>query len=395
MVYHMDNYDAGQKKAYVISATTTGLVFSTVTYGMRLQSRRLITKRLYHEDWWMLAGLLCSYGIAAMTFWGFDFGLGEHEATILARPDANEIIKGALLSVWIIQRLYPPAHLLIKTSIIIFYVRIFRTRCFRRVAWAVWVYTFLWSIQAQVASLLECQPPAYFYDRNIEGGSCVPDPLINISLTESVLNTLGDLAIFIMPMPMLKHLHVNERKRAALYAIFAVGLFVNIISVIRWVSLLGTAEDITSSLPTASVWTYLEVSMAITCGNLPLLAPLFGSIFKRRNGSSNKRYKYNQHPSSRSQPKVARNPSIPGQQSGIIYPEEFALNNRSEEALAQTYVHTRPRSSDSQQILVRDEVIVSYEEPQRSPSPQQVPDPGSSRPHISTPAPTYSSRAWA
>lgn len=103
-------------------------------------------------------------------------------------------------------------------------MRIFRTRNFKRVAWAVWAYTLLWSIQAQLASLLECSPPTFFYDRTIKGGHCVPNPLINISLTESVLNTLGDLIIFLMPMPMLKHLHVDNRKKQALYGIFAVGL---------------------------------------------------------------------------------------------------------------------------------------------------------------------------
>jgi hypothetical protein len=120
--------------------------------------------------------------------------------------------------------LYPVAHFSIKTSIIFFYMRMFRTTGFIRVAWVIWVYTLLWAIQAQLASLLECLPPTYFYDKDIPGGHCVPNPLINISLTESVLNSVGDFAIFIMPMPMLRHLHINQQKKLALYGIFAVGL---------------------------------------------------------------------------------------------------------------------------------------------------------------------------
>lgn len=70
MVYHIDTFEPNQKRAYVISTTVLGVFFSTVTFGLRLLARRLVSKTLHHEDWWMLAGLITSYGIGAMSIWG-------------------------------------------------------------------------------------------------------------------------------------------------------------------------------------------------------------------------------------------------------------------------------------------------------------------------------------
>jgi hypothetical protein len=66
----MDNFDAGQKQAYVIAGCSIGLVLSTLTLVLRFQSRRMTTGKFYSEDWWMVFGWLCGTGIGAMTFWG-------------------------------------------------------------------------------------------------------------------------------------------------------------------------------------------------------------------------------------------------------------------------------------------------------------------------------------
>ncbi|KAK7736693.1 hypothetical protein SLS53_006902 [Cytospora paraplurivora] len=50
-------------------------------------------------------------------------------------------------------------------------------------------------------------------------------------------------------------------------------------SIVRWVALLGTKSDITWNQVEAGVWTYLEISIGITCANLPLLLPLVRSWF--------------------------------------------------------------------------------------------------------------------
>lgn len=50
-------------------------------------------------------------------------------------------------------------------------------------------------------------------------------------------------------------------------------------SIVRWVAILGTRSDLTWNQVEAGVWTYLEISIGITCANLPLLLPLVRSWF--------------------------------------------------------------------------------------------------------------------
>lgn len=50
-------------------------------------------------------------------------------------------------------------------------------------------------------------------------------------------------------------------------------------SFVRWVALLTTGSDLTFNQVEAGVWTYLEITIGITCGNLPLLLPLVRSWF--------------------------------------------------------------------------------------------------------------------
>lgn len=105
-----------------------------------------------------------------------------------------------------------------------FYVRIFPTRGIKASGWVIWIYTLLWLIGIWLATLFECHPVSYFWDKTIEGGRCIANPLITIGLTAGVLSCIGDMFIFAMPIPVVLGLNINKRKKVALAAIFAVGL---------------------------------------------------------------------------------------------------------------------------------------------------------------------------
>jgi hypothetical protein len=120
------------------------------------------------------------------------------------------------------QRFQPPTIFCIKTSIIIFYAKIFVVRFFRKLAWGIWIYTLLWTIEAFLASLFECTPISYFWDKN-QQGHCVPNPLITIGLTNGVLSAVGDVFILMMPLPVLLTLQIDQRKKWVLAGIFTLG----------------------------------------------------------------------------------------------------------------------------------------------------------------------------
>lgn len=147
------------------------------------------------------------------------------------------------------QRLQPINIFCIKTSIILFYIRIFDTPRFKLVAFIVWIYTLLLAISIWFATLFECRPISFFWDKDQDGGVCVNNPLITIGLTSGVLSCVGDIVIFLMPIPALSKLRLEPKKKGGLIAIFLLGLSVVCTSFIRWVALLGIDANITGEQP--------------------------------------------------------------------------------------------------------------------------------------------------
>ncbi|KAL9625282.1 MAG: hypothetical protein Q9160_000684 [Pyrenula sp. 1 TL-2023] len=89
-------------------------------------------------------------------------------------------------------------------------------------------------------------------------------------------------------MPVLKTLHLPRRQRIGLIAIFAVGFFVCITSILRLHALytISISEDVTWDNVGAGAWSSLEVNVAVICACLPMLKPLIVHIFPRLLGST-------------------------------------------------------------------------------------------------------------
>ncbi|KAK3935108.1 hypothetical protein QBC46DRAFT_424080 [Diplogelasinospora grovesii] len=284
MGFELDNFTSHQRQEYVLAAVVIGLVLSNLSFALRVWARILIIKNLRAEDWWMLAGLLLSYATAGCMLYGLTTGLGQPVNT-LSEPQQ----RGFLLSLWVTQKFQPPTIFCIKTSIILFNASIFQNRTFRIVSWVVWGQTLVWMIAVEFGTAFQCSPPSYFWDKQQEG-TCLPGTLLTIGLTSSVLSCVGDIVIFLMPIPALARLRVDRRTKVGLIGIFTLGLFVVCTSIIRWVAVLGAPRDgFNSNQVEVGIWTYFEMSIGITCGNLPFLAPLFGCVGPRRKSSARTR----------------------------------------------------------------------------------------------------------
>ncbi|KAI9743889.1 MAG: hypothetical protein M1818_002623 [Claussenomyces sp. TS43310] len=134
--------------------------------------------------------------------------------------------------------------------------------------------------------MLQCLPISYFWDKT-QPGRCLPNALITIGLTNGVLSFVGDLAILLLPLPMIWKLHINRKNKIAVSGMFMLGGLVCVISILRFIALANIdTKDITFTQVDPGVWTYTELGVGIICGNLPLLRPLFGSFFRSKDGSS-------------------------------------------------------------------------------------------------------------
>jgi hypothetical protein len=127
-----------------------------------------------------------------------------------------------LQSLFILQRGNPPCLLCVKSSILVLYVRLFRTQTFKRVAFGVWLFTLGWAISAFFSNVFQCTPVSYFWNKN-QPGTCIPNALITIGMTNGVLSFVGDLAILCLPLPMVWKLQIDKKRKLALIGMFLLG----------------------------------------------------------------------------------------------------------------------------------------------------------------------------
>ncbi|KAL8953746.1 MAG: hypothetical protein Q9222_000428 [Ikaeria aurantiellina] len=177
---------------------------------------------------------------------------------------------------------WPVAQSTTKISILLFYVHLFPTKPFRVAAYSMIVVVSAWGIQQILASLFLCNPISFNWNGSIQG-SC-GDVAANC-LAGAGINTLTDIIILILPMPIIWRLHVPLRQKVMLSLIFGLGSLICIISIIRLRTLFyyTTAPMMNppydadgphdNSLPI--LYTIIESSLGVICACIIIMKPIF------------------------------------------------------------------------------------------------------------------------
>ena len=108
-----------------------------------------------------------------------------------------------------------------KVSILLQYLRIFTTKQFRVSCWALLGFVAVYSTWTFFASIFECMPVAYFWDKTIKGGHCMNE--YAVWFTNAGVNIVTDFAIIILPMPVLRSLNLPLKQKRALMLVFTLG----------------------------------------------------------------------------------------------------------------------------------------------------------------------------
>ncbi|KAF9883847.1 hypothetical protein FE257_002738 [Aspergillus nanangensis] len=107
----------------------------------------------------------------------------------------------------------------------------------------------------------------------ITGGPCSPlqagttKCLMNVALSQAVLNIASDLAVVAVPIPTILNLHLSVKQKVTIGGILALGSAVVVCSVVRlpYVLLLDKTPDVTYTEAILGVWSIVEVNLGIIC----------------------------------------------------------------------------------------------------------------------------------
>lgn len=117
--------------------------------------------------------------------------------------------------------LYVISAPLIKLSIILFYRRIFG------MTYSIWFCVFLtvgYFVSGIIAFLVCCRPVSYYWTQftKPEGGKCVYD-LYNFYISYAGVNVVTDVAILLVPMPIVWSLQMRRAQKLLVCGILLIG----------------------------------------------------------------------------------------------------------------------------------------------------------------------------
>ncbi|KAI1491996.1 hypothetical protein F5X96DRAFT_692524 [Biscogniauxia mediterranea] len=225
--------------------------------------------------------------------------------------------------------LYIAALGITKISILLFYLKLFPKRSFRICTWVLITANIIYALTYIFLLIFQCDPIEgawRFWDGEFKA-KCLS---INVlSWSAAAINIALDLAVIILPLPELFKLSLSMRKKIQILAMFAVGFFITVVSIVRLRSLIlfGTTQNLTQDYVEVGYWSTIEVPVGVMCACMPAIRSLFSLVFPKMFGTTAfgwiGYYGRNSGPSSKAA-KLASNASNP-HHNQITVEQEWAV----------------------------------------------------------------------
>ncbi|KAF1968855.1 hypothetical protein BU23DRAFT_257153 [Bimuria novae-zelandiae CBS 107.79] len=279
--------------AVVVAFTLTNL--STVVVALRFYSRYHLVGKLGSHDWVMLAALIATWGTPIINYYQIIYmdyrGTYDADNNIIVEP-WKKVATGGLLMMWIFRLNYIIDHLLIKTSILLFYNYVAAThRSYYWIVRGMLGFVILSSLAMAFVSIFICNPPHIAWDGDVflkEFSGIFPTQCMDPSplwRTQAAYNLATDGIVWLLPMPFFMSLRsMPMRKRVELVSIFSLGLVAIAASAIRLaVTMRWLSGFIEAGLQWGNllIWSQVEQHVGIIAASMPFLRPLVRKTLKK------------------------------------------------------------------------------------------------------------------
>ncbi|KAI3400141.1 hypothetical protein diail_4372 [Diaporthe ilicicola] len=275
----------------VFAVTTATLVVGTAFFIARLICRSLIVKRVSWDDYFIILAWFLAVGLSTTIDIGTSKGLGRHDVNI-AGEDRLPLRK----TEYAFSVLYNPALMALKTSILIFYLRLSKnTQVVLRIAsWVVLAIVNTAGIVLTFLNIFQCNPVIAAFSLYRYQAQCIP--LLTEFICSAPVNIVTDLAILALPIPVLTGMRLPKRQKYILVFTFSLGIFVTIVDVVRIYylqqaitfvpttpsndpgALFGDSPEFAWNASLSLMWSAVEVNTGLVCACIPTLKPLFLKI---------------------------------------------------------------------------------------------------------------------
>jgi len=134
---------------------------------------------------------------------------------------ANIIHSKANQTVFVNNTLYVTLTILVKVSLLVFYLRLFPQRKFRIACWIVLAYILAGSIAWLFTLFFQCLPISANWNIYAKDPNCHNVQIIQY--LSAAMHISQNLLILLLPLPIVVKLKVDLRKKVSLVAMFSLG----------------------------------------------------------------------------------------------------------------------------------------------------------------------------
>ncbi|KAK6206049.1 hypothetical protein LQW54_007988 [Pestalotiopsis sp. IQ-011] len=249
---------------------------ASISCLLRCYTRIFVVRAFGIDDWLMLVAYVFYALYIASGLISARHGSGRHEDTL---SDADLAV--AMENWWLCYLWYDACMVFARLSIGIFFLRLTVKRAHKLLIYLVMVSTVLFGLVFLGVAVAECTPPAYFWDKTIEGGWCMDTRIIvALMYLYSSSSLFSDATYAIFPIFLMKGLQMDKRTKYAIIPILGLGWVASIAVLIRFAYLTAlSSADFTYDAITIAILSSSEQGLAITAGNLVTLRPLFTRKF--------------------------------------------------------------------------------------------------------------------
>ncbi|KAF2470810.1 GPCR, PTH-type, partial [Lindgomyces ingoldianus] len=273
---------AANMNASFVSTSLLGIAISlpilaTISVILRIFARRAKGNGTFRaDDWTILGTLLLCWGHSINTIVTGAIG-GIDTITMAPREYANI----ALRTLWISGFFLITALYTVKISILLFYYHLFSINERFRQSILIMIATIsAWWFSSLVCQILATDP----IDASWKNAARAKHRF-NFNawyISYSGLSIFFDIVVLCFPIPMIKSLHINTKKKISILGIFWLGGFVCVSAIVRFVFLYNSIYRLTSlgqnqysSITTAFIWAEVEPNASVIAACLPTYGPLF------------------------------------------------------------------------------------------------------------------------
>ncbi|KAI3393106.1 hypothetical protein diail_4735 [Diaporthe ilicicola] len=269
-------------------------VVAYITYGLRMCSR-ITAKQTGLEDWLITAATILSLAFMVVTYFYFKYTYAGFPASEFPKTfDPTP----ALFWTWIVGLLYNPILALVKSSALVFMLRIAGHK--NEIRWAVYVINTInicLMISTFLVVIFQTIPIAAYWDKTLPVQRSIDAATFGMSTF--IMTIVTDVLVLAIPVWTFIGIKVNLATKIGVIMIFLTGGLVTIIGIIRVIAFShffwNPEYDFTNTWGPS--YSAIEVNLAITAACIPALRPLLRTWFPRlfRTSSSKQSGSYQKH----------------------------------------------------------------------------------------------------